>query len=116
MPNEITRFSDIKLRDYKSKVGCQGNNPILKNKYTISSKDELFVKYAANIKNMIEICEKEVKNVNTNDGEDMYFSEAIEKYNYDFPPYEFRVKVLQENFPIDSIPIGIHQFWTFINR
>lgn len=54
MPNEITRFSDIKLRDYKSKVGCQENNPILKNKYTISSKDELFVKYAANIKNMIE--------------------------------------------------------------
>jgi hypothetical protein len=23
MPNEITKFSDIKLRDYKSKVGCE---------------------------------------------------------------------------------------------
>jgi hypothetical protein len=54
MPNEITKFSDIKLRDYKGKIGCQGNNPILKNKYTLSSKDELFVKYATNIKNMIE--------------------------------------------------------------
>ena len=54
MPNEITKFSDIKLSDYKSKLGCQGNNPILQNKYTISSKDELFIKYAANIKNMIE--------------------------------------------------------------
>ena len=54
MPNEITKFSDIKLRDYKSKLGCQGNNPILQNKYTLSSKDELFVKYATNIKNMIE--------------------------------------------------------------
>jgi hypothetical protein len=54
MPNEITKFSDIKLRDYKSKIGCQGNNPILQNKYTLSSKDELFVKYATNIKNMIE--------------------------------------------------------------
>jgi len=70
-----------------------------------------------NIKNMIEMCEKEIEKVNNNnDGEDKFFSEAIEKYNYNFPPYEFRVKVLQENFPIDSIPIGIHQFWTFINN
>lgn len=54
MPPEITKFSDIKLRDYNSKKGCQGPNPLLKNKYTISNKDELFIKYALNTKNMID--------------------------------------------------------------
>jgi hypothetical protein len=53
MPPEITKFSDIKLRDYKSKLGCQGPSPVLQSKYALSSKDELFVKYAANTKNMI---------------------------------------------------------------
>ena len=31
MPPEITKFSDIKLRDYNKKTGCQGANPIFKN-------------------------------------------------------------------------------------
>ena len=53
MPPEITKFSDIKLRDYKSKLGCQGPSPALQTKYSLSSKDELFVKYATNTKNMI---------------------------------------------------------------
>jgi hypothetical protein len=53
MPPEITKFSDIKLRDYKSKLGCQGPSPGLQTKYSLSSKDELFVKYATNTKNMI---------------------------------------------------------------
>jgi hypothetical protein len=53
MPPEITKFSDIKLRDYKSKLGCQGPNPALQTKYALSSKDELFVKYATNTQNMI---------------------------------------------------------------
>jgi len=30
MPSNITKFSDIKLRDYNKKNGCQGANPILK--------------------------------------------------------------------------------------
>lgn len=53
MPDTIQKFSDIKLRDYSKQVGCQGSNPILKGKYTLNKKDELFVKYADNIKSMI---------------------------------------------------------------
>jgi len=54
MPDTIQKFSDIKLRDYSKKTGCQGPNPMLKGKYTLNKKDELFVKYADNIKSMIQ--------------------------------------------------------------
>ena len=53
MPPEIKKFSDIKLKDYQSKSGCQGENPLLKQPYSISKNDKLFVKYASNIKEMI---------------------------------------------------------------
>jgi hypothetical protein len=54
MPPEITKFSDIKLRDYNKKPGCQGANPALKMKYTMNMKDKLFVDYAENTKRMIQ--------------------------------------------------------------
>ena len=54
MPPEITKFSDIKLRDYNKKPGCQDASHILKNKYTMSNKDKLFVKYGKNINKMIQ--------------------------------------------------------------
>jgi hypothetical protein len=54
MPDTIQKFSDIKLRDYSKKPGCQPSNSVLKQKYTLNKKDELFVKYANNIKSMIE--------------------------------------------------------------
>jgi hypothetical protein len=54
MPDTIQKFSDIKLRDYSKKPGCQLPKPILKEKYTINKKDELFVKYGENIKKMIQ--------------------------------------------------------------
>lgn len=54
MPDTIQKFSDIKLRDYSKKTGCQQPTATLKNKYTIHKKDELFVKYADNIKKMIQ--------------------------------------------------------------
>ena len=54
MPPEITKFSDIKLRDYNKKNGCQGANPIFKTKYTLNKKDKLFVTYAENTKKMIQ--------------------------------------------------------------
>jgi predicted DNA-binding protein len=54
MPPEITKFSDIKLRDYNKKNGCQGVNPILKNKYSLNTKDKLFIDYAENTKKMIQ--------------------------------------------------------------
>ena len=54
MPPEITKFSDIKLRNYSKKTGCQGDNPIFKNKYTLNKKDKLFIDYAENTKQMIQ--------------------------------------------------------------
>jgi len=54
MPPEITKFSDIKLKDYNKKNGCQGANPTFKTKYTLNKKDKLFVDYAINTKNMIQ--------------------------------------------------------------
>ena len=58
-----------------------------------------------NIKNMIELCEKEIQNIQNNEGEDWHFSQAIVKHNHVIPPLEFRCKVIQENFPVDLIPI-----------
>ena len=54
MPDNITKFSDIKLRDYNKKPGCQGANPFLKSKTSMNVKDKLFIEYAENIKNMIQ--------------------------------------------------------------
>jgi hypothetical protein len=54
MPDTIKKFSDIRLRDYSKKLGCQLPNAILKQKYTLNKKDELFIKYADNIKKMIQ--------------------------------------------------------------
>jgi hypothetical protein len=54
MPETVQKFSDIKLRDYSKKPGCQPPTSALKGKYTLNKKDELFVKYADNIKKMIQ--------------------------------------------------------------
>ena len=50
MPPEIKKFSDIKLRNYKNIGFC--NNAALKN-VSISKKDDLFIKYAENLQNMM---------------------------------------------------------------
>jgi hypothetical protein len=54
MPENITKFSDIKLRDYKEKSGCQGPDAPYKKVYTMKKSDKLFENYAKNIRNMIE--------------------------------------------------------------
>lgn len=54
MPANITKFSDIKLRDYKNQSGCQGPDPLFKRAYTMNKNDKLFVEYAENIRKMIE--------------------------------------------------------------
>ena len=54
MPENIQKFSDIKLRDYSKKPGCQPPTSALKGKYTLNKKDDLFIKYADNIKKMIQ--------------------------------------------------------------
>ena len=51
MPADITKFSDIKLQDYKSKTNCV--NGILKKTTKIETNSELLKRYAENINNMI---------------------------------------------------------------
>ena len=54
MPPEITKFSDIKLRNFNNLKGCQNDTQTLKNKYVVNKKDKLFIKYAENTKKMIQ--------------------------------------------------------------
>jgi hypothetical protein len=50
IPLNIKKFSDIKLKDYSKKDFCDGKNSL---SVSGSYKDELFVKYANNLKSMI---------------------------------------------------------------
>jgi hypothetical protein len=52
MPPEITKFSDIMLRDFNSKENCI--NGKLKNPIKVSKNEKLFVNYAEHIKEMIK--------------------------------------------------------------
>ena len=78
MPPEITKFSDIKLKDYNKKPGCQGINPALKNKYTIDKKDKLFIAYAENTKKMIQ---------NAADNQSKLLSVINDIFTYVIDPY-----------------------------
>jgi len=51
MPPEITKFSDIKLRDYSGTPSCKQPNY---NKITVNKKAKLFINYADNINKMIK--------------------------------------------------------------
>lgn len=52
MPENITKFSDISLRDYIQNKGCINN--VLNQKYNLNKNDKLFLDYAKNIRTMIE--------------------------------------------------------------
>ncbi len=54
LPPEITKFSDIKLRDFHKLPKCQGDNPVFERKYKGKSTDKLFSKYADNLKKMVQ--------------------------------------------------------------
>lgn len=54
MPPEITKFSDIKLKDYSNTQNCRGPNPVFRSKYTLNKNDKLFSAYATNTRNMIQ--------------------------------------------------------------
>jgi hypothetical protein len=58
MPSDITKFSDIKLRQYNNLKGCQDATPTLKGKYTVSKNDKLFKDYAENTQDMIQTAAK----------------------------------------------------------
>ena len=53
LPQEITQFSEIKLRDYSMNQGCQ-NEELLKQKITLSKNEQVFVNYASHLKNTIQ--------------------------------------------------------------
>lgn len=54
MPENITKFGDIKLKNYQNLPQCQGENSYFKNKYVGNMKEKLFADYANNIKIMIQ--------------------------------------------------------------
>ena len=54
LPPEITKFSDIKLRDFHKMPKCQGENPVFERKYKGKLSDKLFSKYADNLKKMVQ--------------------------------------------------------------
>ena len=87
MPPEITKFSDIKLRDYNKKTGCQGTNPIFKRKYTLNKKDKLFIDYAENTKKMIQ---------NAADNQSKLLSVINDLFTYVIDPYSGK-KVIRVN-------------------
>lgn len=87
MPPEITKFSDIKLKDYNKTPGCQGTNPMFKHKYTLGQKDKLFVDYADNTKKMIQ---------NAADNQSKLLSIINEIFTYVIDPYSNK-KVIRVN-------------------
>ena len=87
MPPEITKFSDIKLRDYRNKKGCQSDSAVLKTKYTLNKNNKLFIQYAENTKNMIQ---------NAADNQSKLLSVINELFTYVVDPYTNK-KVIRVN-------------------
>jgi hypothetical protein len=54
MPEHITKFSDIKLRAYHNMPECKGDKALLKTSVSGKLTDELFKKYAENLRGMIK--------------------------------------------------------------
>lgn len=67
------------------------------------------------ISSLIRLCEAEVDSVD-DFGEDGWIGERIVKHGFTVPPLEFRQQVFQENFPLPFTPVGVHQFWTFLDN
>ena len=106
MPPEITKFSDIKLRDYNKKPGCQGDKPIFKNKYKLDKKNELFIKYANNTKNIIQ---------SAADNQSKLLDVINEIFTYVIDPYSGK-KVIRINPKLteDSLQTAIEKTRKFI--
>ena len=67
-----------------------------------------------NVKRMIELCSKE-DIIKLGYPEDCAIHTLLKKYEGKYPPLEFRAAVFCENFPVPD-PVGVHQFWTFIEN
>jgi hypothetical protein len=58
LPPGITKFSDIKLRDYHKMEKCQGDNPLFRQKVKGPLTNKLFSDYAENLKKMVQTTNK----------------------------------------------------------
>ena len=58
VPETIRKFSDIKLKDFKTMSECQGDAPLFKRTFKDSPKNSLFFEYSENIKRMIKNTEE----------------------------------------------------------
>ena len=54
MPANITKFSDIKLKNYKKKEHCQGKRPPYDSSVRGTIENDLFKQYAENMKQMLD--------------------------------------------------------------
>lgn len=67
------------------------------------------------ISSMITLCERETEPPDGS-GEDNWLGTRLRQQGFAIPPYEFRRCVFVENQPIGVTPLGVHQFWTFIEN
>jgi hypothetical protein len=65
------------------------------------------------INTMIELCKR--ANHGGVEGEDAWLGQKIIEYGYKYPSLDFRKDIFSENFPVAD-PIGVHQFWTFLEN
>ncbi len=47
--------------------------------------------------------------------EDGWIADKVKEIGGDLPSFNYIVNIFSENFPVQD-PIGVHQFWTFINN
>ena len=106
MPSEVTKFSDIKLRDYSRKSGCQGENPIFKAKYTLNKNDKLLVDYAENTKRMIQ---------SAADNQSKLLSVINELFTYVIDPYSGKKAIrINPKLTEDSLQKAVEKTRRFI--
>jgi hypothetical protein len=95
MPEDIRRFSDIKLKDYHNSFECRGNGlapgqmPLFYTPVRGKLSDDLFSKYATNLKSMIE-------NANKNQNELTDTLDALFTYSIDPKTNEKMIRVNPE--------------------
>jgi hypothetical protein len=65
------------------------------------------------ISSMIELCTKE--NYVGLEADDDWIGKKVVEHGLEYPPFEYRKNIFSENFPVDD-PIGVHQFWTFLEN
>ena len=84
MPADISKFSDIKLRQYNNIKGCQDATPTLKTRYTVSKNDKLFKDYAQNTQDMIQTAA---------DNQSKLLDVVNELFTYVIDPYTGKQKI-----------------------